>query len=137
MESFLSTERDCEAAVDMAFIVDSSGSISNRNWIRMKEFLKSVTNQFDIGPDTSHVAIVSYSTHPKVELRFNDLRGAQLTKENIELRIDEMRHQRGLTYIDRALMLTDNQVFTARGGMRPNVPKVKKYFSSNRKTCFS
>ena len=120
----LSTERVCRAAVDIAFVVDSSGSISRGNWRRMKAFLKTIVNQFDIGPATGHVAIVSYSAVPRLELRFDTLRGAELTKENVNGYIDKMFHQRRLTYIDRALLFTENNIFTTRNGMRTDVAKV-------------
>ena len=110
--------------VDLAFIVDSSGSISRRNWVRMKAFIKAITSQFDIGPDTGHVAIISYSTRAKIELKFNKLRGSELTTDNVNAYVDKMSHQRGFTYIDRALRLAERQVFTVAAGMRPNVAKV-------------
>ena len=90
----------------------------------MKEFLKAITNQFDIGPDTGHVAMVSYSSKPKVELRFDTLQGSRLTKDVVNSYIDKMSHQRGLTYIDRALRISEDRVFATWAGMRKDVPQV-------------
>ena len=92
----------------------------------MKSFLKTIVDHFDIGPATGHVAIVSYSSDPKLELKFNDLRGPQLNNTNVKNYIDKMFHQRGFTFIDRALVFALNKVFVTRNGMRPNVPQVRK-----------
>ena len=118
------TVKECKAKVDIAFIVDSSGSISRRNWVRMKTFLKAITNEFDIAPEWAHVAIVAYSTRPEVVLRFNDLKGSKLNREEVSKKIDGMPHQRGFTFIDKALQFSDKMVFTTFAGMRKEVPQV-------------
>ena len=118
----------CKAKVDLAFIVDSSGSISTTNWIRMKEFLKSVVNEFNVADKWTHVAVIAYSTNPKVVLRFNDLKGSALTAAAVNTRIDGMKHQRGLTFIDKALRKAQESVFRTYYGMREDVTKVLYFF---------
>ena len=117
-------ETECHAVVDIAFIVDSSGSISRRNWVRMKNFLKEMTKSFQVGPDGAHVAIVAYSTKPVVSLRFSDLQGSKLNTIEVEKVINKLPHQRGFTFIDKALRKSEQEVFTVAAGMRPNVPRV-------------
>ena len=117
-------ETECHAVVDIAFIVDSSGSISRRNWVRMKNFLKEMTKTFQVGPDGAHVAIIAYSTKPVVSLRFNDLEGSKLNTIEVEKVINKLPHQRGFTFIDKALRKSEQEVFTVAAGMRPNVPRV-------------
>ena len=91
----------------------------------MREFLKQVADQFDISPSGTHVAAVAYSTKPAVVFKFNTLQGAQLNVDEVNKRLDKMPHQRGLTFIDRALVLANNEVFTKAGGMRDDIPKVR------------
>ena len=122
---FLVTE--CEPVVDIAIIVDSSGSISRRNWILMKDFLKQLADEFDISPSGTHVAAVAYSTNPKVVFKFNTLQGSQLNADEVKKLLDRIPHQRGLTYIDRALLFADGEIFTVQNGMRPQVTKVTLY----------
>ena len=57
----------CNAVVDLAFIVDSSGSIGRSRWPKMLNLLKEVINTFNVGPDGTHVAVVAYSTRPVLE----------------------------------------------------------------------
>ena len=108
----------------MAFIVDSSGSIGRRKWPLVLDFLKKVISEFNVGPDGTHVAVVAYSTNPKLEFPFNVVSGDQITAEEYGKRIDRIRFQRGYTYIDKALKLANEQVFVTSAGMRSDVPKV-------------
>ena len=108
----------------MAFIVDSSGSIGRRRWPKMLNFLKEVIDEFNVGPDGTHVAVVAYSTRPNLEFTFNAFSGADITAENYAKRIDRIRFQRGFTYIDKALKMADEQVFVTSAGMRTSVAKV-------------
>ena len=114
----------------MAFIVDSSGSIGRRRWPQMLNFLKEIINEFNVGPDGTHVAVVAYSTRAVLEFTFNAFSGSDITAENYAKRIDRIRFQRGFTYIDKALKMADEQVFTSSAGMRPSVPKVLKLNTS-------
>ena len=86
--------------------------------------LKKVINEFNIGPDGTHVAVVAYSTNPKLEFPFNAVSGDEITAEEYGKRIDRIRLQRGYTYIDKALKLANEQVFVTSAGMRSDVPKV-------------
>ena len=116
----------CKATADVAFLVDSSGSIGRSRWPLMKEFVKKVTNVFNVGPDGTHIAVIAYSTNAKLEFTFNTLSGAQITAEEYGKRIDKIGFQRGFTYIDKALIMADEQVFTSSAGMRPGVSQVRK-----------
>ena len=114
----------CEAVADVAFIVDSSGSIGNFNWRRMKSFLKDMVKAFNVGPDKTHIAVVAYSTTAVVEIKFNTLQGSEITAAGYNAKIDRIGFQRGLTFIDKGLILAETDIFTEAGGMRRNVPKV-------------
>ena len=111
--------------MDIAFIVDSSGSIGRSNWERVKRFLKALVSKLDVSPSATHVAVISYSTSPKVEMRFN---GLQNTDE-VNRKFDDMLWQRGFTYTDQALQLADRDLFLDLNGMRSNVPKVISLFA--------
>ena len=88
----------------------------------MKQFLKFITNEFDIGPNGTHVAMISYSTNAKVALAFNDPRGQQQT--TVLKSIKALPHFRGFTFTDKALRLAEKSVFTEASGMRSNTQKV-------------
>ena len=129
----IKTDKDCRPLVDIAFIVDSSGSIGRTNWERTKRFLKAVVSKLDVKPSAAHVAAVAYSTYPEVVISFSD---AQDTDEVNRL-IDGMRWQRGLTYTNRALRLAETDLFQTSNGMRPNVAKVRlfAYIVNRKRRC--
>ena len=114
----------CNISADVAFIVDSSGSIGRRRWPLVLNFLKKVINGFNIGPDGTHVAVVAFSSNPKLEFPFNAVSGDEITAEEYGKRIDRIRFQRVFNYIDKALKLVNEQVFVTSAGMRSDVPKV-------------
>lgn len=119
----------CQAAADVAFVVDSSGSISRRNWFKMLHFLKNMVKAFNVGPDITHIAVVAYSTTAKVEFRFDTLTGSQVSVLGYYRLIDRMRRQRGFTFIDKALILANREIFTRKAGMRPELPQVQNRIS--------
>ena len=108
--------------MDIAFIIDSSGSIGRTNWERMKRFLKALVSRLDVSSSAAHIAAIAYSNSPVVVMRFNDIQGTN----QVNQKLDGMRFQRGFTYIDKALLLADNDLFQTSTGMRSNVPKVSR-----------
>ena len=114
----------CKAVADVAFIVDSSGSIGRSNWAKMLEFIKEMVKAFNVGADKTHIAVVAYSTDAKVEFKFDALTGPSVTEEEYGRLIDRIRFQRGFTFIDKALLLANKEVFTTAAGMRSELPQV-------------
>ena len=108
--------------VDIAFVIDSSGSIGRTNWERIKRFLKALVSKLDVGTSATHVAAIAYSTNPEVVTRFNGFQGTS----QVNQLFDRMLWQRGLTYTDKALLLADRHLFQTSNGMRPDVPKVSR-----------
>lgn len=106
--------------LDIAFIVDSSGSIGRSNWERVKRFVKALISKLDVSSSGTRVAAIAYSTSAKVVTRFRSYQGT----DHVNRVIDNMRFQRGFTYTDRALLLADRDLFHRSNGMRSNVPKV-------------
>lgn len=114
----------CPVSVDFAFILDGSGSISKENWGRIKEFVKRTISAFDVSPEGSHFALLEYSNEPKVYLRFNDFTNAQLNSVNVKRKVEEIIQSGGQTFIDKALILADQEIFTPEAGLRPGVKQV-------------
>jgi len=119
-----SLPKKCNKELDLAFLVDSSSSI-NKKWFGvMKSFLKEIINRYVVGPDSTHVSVVSFSTFPNIELTFNSLSGGEWTQTSVNSFINKMPHRGGLTFIDRVLQTADHEVFTEENGMRPEATKV-------------
>ena len=118
----------CNLPLDVAVLMDSSGSISRRNFQVFKRFIKSIITGFEISEDHTHIAIIEYSTKASVQLKFNDFTGRALNRNNVKGRVNRIPHVRGKTFIDRALRLANEEVFTEKAGMRDWVKKVIFYW---------
>ena len=85
----------------------------------------SLIDAFDVKANGSHMAIISYSTYPRLEAGFDTFTGAELDNGSLILTVEEMTHMRLLTYIDRALNFANEEVFQVENGMREEVKKVR------------
>jgi len=106
-----------ECTIDLNFVVDSSGSISDDNWQKSLKFVSDIVRRLPIGPTRVRVAFVVFSTTANVEwglLRYQDEASLLAAIQNVQ--------KRGLrTNLNEALYLTWSQVFTQA---RPNVNKI-------------
>lgn len=115
-----SSDKVCSDVMDIAFLIDSSGSVGRTNWVRMKRFVKSVISSLDVSSSTTRIAAIAYSTNPKTVWKFIDFQGTDM----LNRALDQMVWQRGYTYIDKAILLADRSLFQTSNGMRLKVPKV-------------
>ena len=106
--------------MDVAFLVDSSGSISFRNFRKVKNFVVELASKFDISPGGSRAAVVVYSTRATTRIRFTD----HSTYGSFANAVQRLRHERGYTRIDLALQKANLDVFGSRGKSRFLVPKI-------------
>ena len=90
----------------------------------MKRFLGTLVRVFEVRPGGTHIAIVVYGTNAQVALTLKEFVSSRLTVSDLRKRIDSLPRQIGLRFIDKALRVTEREVFTKAGGVRNNVPKV-------------
>ncbi|XP_074618780.1 collagen alpha-1(XX) chain-like [Acropora palmata] len=89
---------------------------------------------YSVGPDKTHFAIVAYSNWARVEFHLNTLTGASLTSQGYKELVDKIRFQRGFTFIDKALLVADKDVFTTARGMRPELPQIAIVITDGKQT---
>ena len=114
----------CPIPIDLALLLDSSGSIGRKNWKKVLTFAKDVTDIYDISEKGTHMAIMMYSNDPEISISFDKYKGVHLNGVNIKRDIDNFKWQRGRTFIDRALIDANENLFTEAKGMRTNIRKV-------------
>ena len=127
------SSEQCSQKSDVVFIVDSSGSISKRNFKKELQFVKEVASTFKMGPNQSQIAVISYSDDAKVEIGF----GEYSNVNDLNSAVDRVKHQRKRTRIDKALDLASKRLFTPAGGSRPNVAKVMVILTDGKQTVTS
>ena len=103
--------------MDLAFIIDSSGSVSRSDYLKQKDFVKAVAKSFGLAPDQSQAAMVLYSNSASVQARF----GQYSTTEEFGKAVDALPYERGLTRIDKALDVAATEIFPEG---RAGVPKI-------------
>ena len=117
--SFTDTE-NCFPDADVAFLVDSSGSIRRSDYSKVKTFVANLASKFQISPSGSRVAVVLYSTQASTPIRF----GAYTSAETFKAAVQRLRHERGYTRIDLALRSAYFDLFRSRVNTRFLAPKI-------------
>jgi len=106
---------DC--ILDLTYIVDSSGSINDkdpRNWNITLEFLVNLTRLFVVGPDNVQVAFVLFSEFARIEwnlTRYQD-------QASLIAAIQRVPYLGQYTNLNDALYLTRTQVYAPGQGTR-------------------
>jgi len=119
---FVCKTRVCLGKIDLAFIMDSS-SISADDFQEAKSFVWSAIKNFKISSNDTRVGIIRFSTVANVIFDF------QFSADNNILRLEEVVDNIVLaegsdTNTERALQLARTDLFSAKGGSRPDVPKI-------------
>lgn len=118
--SLFSQTEKCNPNVDVAFLIDSSGSISGKNYRKVKTFVANLAANFNISPRGSRAAVVLYSTGASTDIKFTDF----TSSESFGRAVQQLRHHRGFTRIDLALQRAYYDLFSPRADSRYDVPKL-------------
>lgn len=119
MESRISAQEEilCTQPIDLGIILDSSDGIGS-NWPEVVDFAKALVAFFNVGPKRSHVGIITYGTEAELALDFKTFQGDDLSSEDVQGLIENLVPQGGDRFIDKALSLANEQLFTVEAGMR-------------------
>lgn len=115
--------------VDLAFIIDASGSIGAVNFQKILEFVAKIVDAFEIRENGTHVGVIHYSDDAVLDFDFNKFQGDALTRENVVKEINKISVTEGQTRIDLALIKAKDELFSDKGGMRQDKPKVGWFLS--------
>ena len=107
----------CRRRLDLAFLIDGSGSIEaygRGNFRRCLNFVKRVVASFGISPSQTRVGIVLFSSRARLIANFRSYRN----KQSVLHAIGRIRYPRGGTRIGRALRFAKYQLFRKRTSRR-------------------
>jgi hypothetical protein len=110
----------CFAQVDFIFVLDSSTSVGNANYDKMKDFVKKFLHSANIDGGEVRVGLVSYSTKVTVEFQLN----AYTTKADLFAAVDNIPWRYGSTNTADGLQTMHEDMFTEENGDRPGVPNI-------------
>lgn len=107
----------CHRRLDLAFLIDGSGSIEANgrgNYRRCLNFVKRVVASFRISPRHTRVGVVLFSSRVWLVFNFRRFRN----KHSVLYAISRMRYPRGGTRIGRALRFARYRLFRRRTNRR-------------------
>ncbi|KAM6375888.1 collagen alpha-6(VI) chain-like [Alca torda] len=113
------TEACKEMKADVMFLLDSSGSIGDENFRKMKNFTRELVNRIDVGADRTQIGVVQFSDKPKEEFKLN----TYSTKRDILHAIDGISPLQSTTLTGEALKFM-LKYFQASSGSRHAAKKI-------------
>jgi hypothetical protein len=121
-------QTDCPNILDLALILDSSGSIrhsnpwdrSYDNWDLATQFLSDLVQNLNVGLDHTRVALVKYSSRSIIEFDLNDYQDLSA----VQAAIRSTSYLGENTNTSGALLVTRDSIFNVDNGDRPNVNNV-------------
>ena len=109
----------CRARVDLAFVIDGSGSIEaygRGNFRRCLNFVKAIVSRFNIANGQTRIGVVLFSSRPRLIF---DFKRYHRNKRGVLNAISRIRYPRGGTKTGYAMRYTYSRVFRyARRGAR-------------------
>ncbi|XP_056325036.1 integrin alpha-M-like [Danio aesculapii] len=111
--------RDCLGLIDIAFLLDGSGSVGINDFTVMKGFVTKVIRRFT--ERDAQFAIAQYSNDCEIHYNFNDLK---LDDGTWESKVANIPYRWGGTYTAKAIQKLVNDLFTPNGGSRPSAKKI-------------
>ncbi|KAK9965087.1 hypothetical protein ABG768_004196 [Culter alburnus] len=112
-----SSLRDCPGQIDIAFLLDGSGSVGDYNFRTMKTFVTNMIKRFT--DRDGQFAIAVYSNDCVIHYNFN-----QLKDSTWESKVTNIPYYGGATYTAAAIRKLVRELFTPNGGSRPSAKKI-------------
>lgn len=111
-----------EALADIVFLVDGSWSIGTENFQKIRDFLHTLVNSFDVSPEKVQIGLVQYSSSPNSEFYLNTFD----TKQKIFDYITNLSYKGGGTLTGLGLNFLLKQHFVKEAGSRAKdgVPQI-------------
>ena len=101
------------------FVLDSSGSIGSTNFQKMRNFVKTVINDLDIGPRRTQVGVIVFSSTAAISFHLSTYSDSQ----SLIAAVDRIPYIGGGRNTANALYLLINQGFV---GARPKIQGVPR-----------
>lgn len=127
-------QRMCETPVDLVIMIDSSESVGLENFNSIRKMVEKVLILFTSSEKKTRVGIIMIDSVPHIELNFNTLKGANITKDHVMKVVRSLQFFGGQTRIDLALRMARKEVFSKAGGGRKDSQKILLVFTDGAQT---
>ncbi|XP_072038613.1 uncharacterized protein [Amphiura filiformis] len=109
--------------MDLAIVVDGSGSVGASDFSKAKDFIRRLVDTLPIGTEEVRVGVIQFTDQTTVEFPMN----THTTNDSLKTAISEIRYQQGGTRTGQALTAMTDTMFSIDNGARPlsdSVPRV-------------
>ena len=120
----------CGSKVDIAFVLDASGSILPKQYKLQKEFVSKAAAANNISRGGIHVGVVLFSDSSTAPIKLSDY----YTAPDFANGVNELKHECSITRIDKGLKTAYDKLLTKRYGARDGVPKVLFLITDGKQT---
>ncbi|XP_073684903.1 integrin alpha-X [Garra rufa] len=110
--------RSCPLEIDIAFLMDGSGSVEDVDFVKMKTFVLTIIQSFS--NCNSQFAVAQFSTGFEIHSKFeavNDI-------DSWRTRIGDITQQKGWTYTAKAINKSVEELFVTEAGARQSAIKI-------------
>ncbi|XP_043824321.1 integrin alpha-D-like [Dromiciops gliroides] len=104
--------------IDIAFLIDGSGSISKSDFKKMKDFVKAVMSQFK-RPNTQF-SLMQFSSYFKIHFTFDTFKKSRYPGELV----DHINQLSGVTKTASGILKVVNELFQKSSGAREDATKI-------------
>lgn len=116
--SGVNCERGCTGKVDVAFVLDASGSIRNERFPYVINFVNSIIDELQVSQQDTRIGAVSYSDNHAPQFLLNTYN----TKQDVQLAFSRIPFIGGRTNTASALRYACQTIFSAANGDRSDAP---------------
>ncbi|XP_022599080.1 von Willebrand factor A domain-containing protein 2 [Seriola dumerili] len=106
-------------AVDLVFALDASGGVGRDNFVTLRDFVRSLTVQFDVNRDLAQMSLVAYGRRPNTVFNLD----THETGSAILKAVGDANYMGGVASTGTALLHIHSNVLTVAKGARPGVNK--------------
>ena len=114
---------DCGSGLDIVFVLDPSESILESNFVIMKNFVKSIVSNFEIGANKTHVGVIRFASSSSIVIPLGSINNASQLNNSIT----NVNYTRGGTATHLGLNVLNTAFSNARTSQ--GVPQVAISFT--------
>uniref|UniRef100_W5N2C8 von Willebrand factor A domain-containing protein 2 n=1 Tax=Lepisosteus oculatus TaxID=7918 RepID=W5N2C8_LEPOC len=106
-------------SLDLVFALDASSGVGKDNFVRLRDFVKSTSVQFDINRDVTQIGLVAFGRRPRTVFNLDTYDSGSGILQGINL----VPYIGGSSSTGSALLHIHEDVITVQKGARPGVNK--------------
>ena len=92
---------------DIQFLLDTSGSVGNEEFAKVRDFVRRFAERFDIGPDSVNIGVTTFASTAQNEFWLNEY----TDKASLLAAIDQIQYDGGDTYTAQGLKFVRENAF--------------------------